>query len=200
MRPRKRINFKAKRVKIEKTGDPRKDHWRFGKKHIAGESRTYSTVDYNFSPPAKWTFVVRVPRDLSKGNYIEVRPVDHPPKAYWAGIEQKAITFNKATKVNYRGYVYAKIFLPNLKDKNKNKYGIRRGDRPHLPNHLRKFKLRLKGTVAGTNAQDYNSQVAVVRRDDYKNMIKLFLSMKAWIMYSGFILEKRTESSPSKVA
>ncbi len=53
---------------------------------------------------------------------------------------------------------------------------------------MQDFKIRLKQTVVETVEKDKNSQVAIVKPDDHAGMIRLFIAMKAWIIYNGFVM------------
>lgn len=99
--------------------------------------------------PLRWSFEISVPNKFLKGAYILVKPIRHPRRAYWAGIERQSINFARATKGSYRGRVYARLHIADATGE-KNKIGISKGERYLLAIYIRKFGIRPTQTVTST--------------------------------------------------
>jgi hypothetical protein len=51
-------------------------------------------------------------------------------------------------------------------------------------------QLKKKRTVRSTRGTDGDYLVALVRRDDYRKMIGLYLALKPWVLQQDFALPK----------
>src|SRR5215813_8126403 len=89
--------------------------WDFSGKLCKGTKFFYEVDDYNYWMRNHWQFVVQVPDDWTKGNYTNVRPVIVPNRGVWAGLDQRTISFQRATIGRYRSKVYGKLAIADVK-------------------------------------------------------------------------------------
>jgi hypothetical protein len=158
----------------------RRSSWKWNNRSIRGTERIYEVIDGNYDRLNGWTFSVRVPQGAGQ---IVVQPQSVPGKTVFAGLERRSIVLIRATKNLHRTQLYCKA---NLADPTgiKNRLSTRRGDRSLLPPWFKYFIpcMRLKNTVTTTAANDGDSQVILVARDDYERMIRLFFALRVWIL------------------
>lgn len=179
-------DFHLFNVDVESQGQ-QVGRWQFAGRNIKGTIFEYLVTDHNFQTDRKWRFAVRVPNDFRSAGYIEVRALHNPQKRCWSGIERMSVNFARATRPNYKGLLYAKVFLADPTGKS-NKRGLRRGEKMFLPPYLRRLKLRVKKTVASTRGTDGKSLVAVANPNKHADMIKVFMATRAWVLYNKLSL------------
>ncbi len=153
--------------------------WTFARRPVSGIEHSYSVIDNNFRNRNQWEFVVRVPRD--KGQRIEVRPVKLPNITAIAGLDRRSLTFNRATRANYRGSVYCPVALA---DPTGEKSRTIVSDKAALPAWLGQLhgSMRKKATVATTKGTDAESYVLFCSPSDHAFMIRAFFACKVWVM------------------
>jgi hypothetical protein len=186
--PRK-PKFKRSKVSIDLI-DRRNESWKFARKTVRGTVFSYDVRDENFPRIARWTFIVRVPRELVNDSYIEVRPTHTPRQRVFAGLDRRSINFAPARRTAYRGLVYGKVFLGDASG-DKTKIGVAAGERPQLPQYISRRNMRLKKTVTLTAGSDGNAQVKLFKPSSHKSMIKFFLATRAWVLHDEFTLQPR---------
>lgn len=166
--------------------EERRSSWKWNSRTIRGSEFVYEAVDRNFDRFNRWTFSVKVPQD---GGQIVVQPQSVPGKKVFAGLERRSVVFIKATKNPHRTRLYCKANLADPTGE-KNRLSTKRGDRSLLPSWFKYFipDMRLKQTVTTTAANDGQSQVVLVGRDDYERMIRLFFALRVWVLQEGIII------------
>ena len=145
----------------------------------------YSVTDDNYAQRNFWEFVVRVPD--ARGDTIEVRPVVVPNVRAWAGIDRRALMFERVTMGRSRGARYCKVALADSTGERTRL--IARVDEKHkLPYWFRSLKARMhsKEAIRRTRGTDSESLVITVPADDHQQMIALFLAAKAWVLKERF--------------
>jgi hypothetical protein len=153
-----------------------------------GIERVYAVTDNNFPSRNHWEFFVRIPN--AREERIEVRPFSHPNLKVWAELEDRSLTFARATRPGYRGYYYCQVALADPSGE-RTKDVVHRGERAALPQWFGQVRsrLRLKKTVRPIRGNDGNEQVLIVRADDYSTMVKMFFATKVWVLREGVILD-----------
>lgn len=184
MQMKRRFHFD--KVQFELAAE-RAARWKFRSLDLHGTEYEYRVLDGNFPKMNKWTFVVRVPSDFIKGEYITVVPSKAPQRRVLANIERRSINLNKCTKGRYRGWVYAKATVADA-DSNAHQFRLRWDERAIAPPWLKEFRLHRKSTVTNTDGTDGNALVVVIRADDYEEMIRLHLALKAWVLADRFVM------------
>jgi hypothetical protein len=159
-------------------------HWEFSGRVSHGAVYHYAALDANDEMPLPWWFLLHVPKEFNKGSYLLLQALDYPRTKAWTPIARTVINFAKATMPDYRGMLYAKIRLADPLGSQKYE-SVAWANRLALPEYVRTFELRAKKLVATTRGSDANSLVAVVRRDDHAQMIRLFFATKAWPLREG---------------
>lgn len=153
--------------------------WTFARRPVSGIEHSYAVIDRNFRNRNEWEFVVRVPRD--KAQRIEVRPIKLPNITAVAGLDRRSLTFNRATRANYRGSVYCPVALA---DPTGEKSRTVVSDKDGLPVWFRQVHgaMRKKATVAATRGTDAESFVLFCPPSDHPFMIRAFFACKVWVM------------------
>jgi hypothetical protein len=181
--------YDTSKIEVKPSDDGKPGRWKFrGKGNVRGTRIRYDVTDDTVGRLKKWVFEVRVPDRLNVGNYIEVRPVEHPQRKCWAGIERTTLTFAKATLEGFRGLVYSKISLADPTGLHNTKR-VSGCNLDRLPTWMTQFNLHLKDSVKSTKGTDGESCVAVFAADDYKGMINFYFAVKVWVLKEGFVLE-----------
>jgi NAD-dependent DNA ligase len=161
--------------------DERRAVWTFAVKRCKGTEFFYEVDDYNYYTRNHWQFVVQVPDDWTKGNYINVKPMIIPNRNAWASLDRRSISFQRATIGRHRGKVYAKLAIADIKNE-KTKLILNKDNKPSMPKWLEEFSPVQKQRVTTSSANDGEQLVAVLGRDDHLGMIQLFLACKAWVL------------------
>jgi hypothetical protein len=161
--------------------------WSFTREPVSGTEFTYAVVDGNFRSRNVWEFTVRVPE--GRDERVEVRPRLTPSLAAWAGLERRSLTFTRARKSAYRGWLYGQVALADPTGE-RTKDVVRIGQRASLPPWFATIesRLRRKETVRATRANDADELVALVRPDEHERMIALFFATKVWILKESVVL------------
>jgi hypothetical protein len=170
--------YRIENVAVEPIG-ARPATWTFARKPVAGVEHSYAVTDSNFKGRNEWEFVVRVPKN--RAERIEVRPLKVPNIAVWAGLERRSLTFNRANRSGYRGFVYCPVALA---DPTGEKSRTIVNDKAELPLWFKQFdaRLRKKTTIASTRGTDAESLVMYCAPDDHEFMIRAFFATKVWVL------------------
>lgn len=170
--------YRIDRVAVQRTGS-RPAAWTFAREPVSGTEYAYEVTDGNFRSRNEWGFVVRVPK--SAAERIEVRPLKTPNIAAWAGLDRRSLTFKRATRQNYRGYVYCPVALA---DPTGEKSRTLVTDKRDLPPWFRQLESRThrKTTVASTRGTDGESLVLHCLPADHEFMIRAFFATKVWVL------------------
>jgi hypothetical protein len=163
--------------------EERRTHLKFRDASVPATEYVYTVLDENYSQPARWDFLVRVP-DTSTAS-TEVRPAMVPNVREWAGLDRKALMFQRATLGKHRGDMYCKVAVSDVSGE---KTRIEAKDKTRLPYWFRAFgsRLRTKDSVRTTRGTDADALVVTVPRDDHAMMIRVFLAAKAWVLKEDF--------------
>jgi hypothetical protein len=96
-----------------------------------------------------------------------------------------------ATMAGHRGSRYCPLSLADP-DGLSSRHVVRRDERQALPYWLRSLgrNIKQKATVRATRGTDGESLVALVKPDDHRGMIALFLGTKAWVLKRRFRLPR----------
>jgi len=142
--------------------------------------------DMKVSSLNDWKFAVRVPPKANQP--IVVQPTAVPGKKVGAGVERRSVSWQPATINPHKRQVYCKVFLADP-SKERNKVGVRRGQRKKLPSWIKKFKyrLRLKSSVT-PSTWDANAQVLLVHKGNHVQMIRMFFALRVWVLSEGFAI------------
>lgn len=167
--------------------EERRSSWKWDGRTIRGMEIMYNVVDWNFDRLNRWEFAVRVPHKLGQ---VVAQPQTVPCKKVFAGLERRAIIFQKATKNPYRTRVYCKANLADPSGE-KNRLGTSRGERNLLPRWFDYFRphMRLKNTITTTAGHDSQAQVVTMAHDDHERMIRLFFALRVWVLQENFMIE-----------
>jgi len=168
--------------------------WDFSGKLCKGTKFFYEVDDYNYWMRNHWQFVVQVPDDWTKGNYTNVRPVIVPNRGVWAGLDQRTISFQRATIGRYRSKVYGKLAIADVKGE-KTRLVLNKENKHSIPKWLKEFSPMQKQRVTTSAANDGEHLVVVLDRDDHLGMIKLFLACKPWVLDHGYDPDVARESA-----
>jgi hypothetical protein len=183
----------VKRLDLERVSatllERRPSTWTFAGAKDRGEEFRYAVLDANHASRPQWEFVVHVP-DSSSGR-IEVRPTRAPNDSALAGIDRRSLTFMPATLGAHRRCRYCPLSLADPDGKSSRRV-VRRDERDALPYWLRSLgrSIKQKATVRTTKGTDGESLVALVKPDDHRMMIALFLGTKAWVLKRRFRLPR----------
>jgi hypothetical protein len=161
--------------------------WTFARVPVRGTEYRYAVVDGNHRSRNRWEFVVHVPE--SSRERVEVRPVRAPNDSAFAALDRRSLTFMPATKPRYRSYRYCQLSLADPGGQWTRRV-VRATDKIALPYWLRDlgWRLKQKATVRRTRGTDGHSLAALVRSEDHRMMICLFLGTKAWVLKRGIML------------
>lgn len=159
--------------------EERRTHLKFRDRSLPATEYVYTVMDDNFPRPHRWEFLVRVPDAVTEST--EVRPAVVPNVREWAGLDRRALMFQRATLGRHRGDMYCKVAVADVSGE---KTRIEVKDKKRLPYWFRAFgsRLRTKGTVRSTRGSDEDALVVTVRRDDHAMMIRVFMATKAWVL------------------
>jgi hypothetical protein len=179
--------YRTDRVDIAPTNSVRST-WTFAGRSVRGIEYQYDVTDRNHASRNRWAFVVRLPHDPY--GRIEVRPVVTPNHSKYAGLDRRSITFMRGTRHGYRSFRYCPLALAVASGR-ASRVIVRSEEKPRLPLWLRRlgWRLKKKETVRATRGTDGSLLVVLVRPDDHRFMIGLFLATKAWVLKEGFALE-----------
>lgn len=155
--------------------------WTFARSPVRGLEYRYAVVDRNHRSRNRWEFIVHVPDDTQER--VEVRPVLIPNGSVFATLDRRSLTFMPATMPRYRQYRYCQLSLADPRGEFTRRV-VRGSDRNALPYWLRNlgWRLKEKATVRRTRGTDGTSLAALVRPEDHRTMIGLFLATKAWVL------------------
>ncbi len=153
--------------------------WTFARRPVAGTEYSYTVIDKNFRSRNEWEFVVRVPKNAA--DRVEVRPIKTPNVAAWAGLERRSLTFKRANRQHYRGFLYCPV---SLADPTGEKSRTVANDKAVLPRWFGQLdgRLRKKTTVASTRGTDAESFVLFCDPSDHLFMIRAFFATKVWVL------------------
>ncbi len=170
--------YRIDKVAVQPIGS-RPATWTFAREPVAGVEYSYAVVDENFRSRNEWEFVVRVPKNAAER--VEVRPVKAPNLAVWAGLERRSLTFKRANRQNYRGFLYCPVALA---DPSGEKSRTVANDKAALPRWFDQLdgRLRKKTTVASTRGTDAESFVLFCDPSDHLFMIRAFFASKVWVL------------------
>jgi hypothetical protein len=174
--------------------DDRRAVWDFTGQLCKGTEFLYEVDDYNYWTRNHWQFMVQVPDDWTKGNYINVRPLIIPNRRAWAGLDRRTMSFQRATIGRHRARVYGKLAIADVKGE-KTRLVLNKDSKRSMPKWLKVFSPLQKQRVTRSYANDGEHLVAVLDRDDHLRMIQLFLACKAWVLDHGYDPEEAREST-----
>jgi hypothetical protein len=177
--------YRIERVKTELKAE-RRSRWKIRTDPmVAGTEYVYLVTDENFSRHNSWEFVVRVPK--ARGGSIEVRPSVVPTVRAWAGIDRRALMFERVTKGKNRGDCYCKLALADPTGE-RTRLIARVDEKKRLPYWFRSLsgRMRSKEAIRHTRGTDSKSLVMIVPPDNHEEMIALFLAAKAWVLKERF--------------
>jgi hypothetical protein len=169
----------------------RRSRWKIREEPpVAGVEYVYSVTDGNYARHNAWEFLVRVP-DARNGS-IEVRPSVVPDVRAWAGLDRRALMFERATVGRSRGACYCKIALADPAGE-RTRLIARVDEKDKLPYWFRPLRTRMrsKAGTRRTRGTDADSLVITVPPDDHQQMIVLFLAAKAWVLKERFHFRAR---------
>ncbi len=155
----------------------------------SGVEYIYTVTDMNYTQRNSWEFLVRVPDD--RDDAVEVRPSVVPNVRVWAGLDRRALMFERVTMGRHRGNSYCKVALADPTGQ-RTRLIARADERDWLPYWLQPLKARMrsKEDVRRTRGTDAHSLVIAVPADDHEQMIALFLALKAWVLKERFQLRR----------
>jgi hypothetical protein len=158
---------------------------------VAGTECVYDVTDGNYSRRNSWEFLVRVPD--ARNGAIEVRPSVVPNVRAWAGMDRRALMFERVTMGRDRGACYCKVALADSSGE-RTRLIARVDERHRLPYWFRPLRARMrsKEAIRRTRGTDSKSLVITVPADDHQQMIALFLAAKAWVLKERFHFRNRT--------
>ena len=148
-----------------------------------GVEHTFEARDRNFPSRNGWQFAIFVPREWRKGTYVSVRPLSTPNRKIWAGLERRSVQFAPCTKLRHRSKCYGTVSVSDPSG-TKTRVILRRTD--PIPPWLEAFRLTEKERVATSRANDGRTLVAVLGRDDFAGMVRLFVACRAWTLTEGY--------------
>jgi hypothetical protein len=152
--------------------------WAFKGRKVKGVELIFSAVDRNYLRQNRWTFVVRVPDDITN-NYVGVMPTAVPNRKVWAGLERRSLQFQYGSIGKHAMRLYAKLSIEDIRGE-KNKHVLTEDDHP-LPPWIDQFDPKPKRKVALTDGHDGGNLVSLVKPDDFAAMIRMFVALKAWV-------------------
>lgn len=172
------MRYSIERVRVM-TKEERRSHFKFRDRSLPGTEFVYTVSDENYPRAHRWEFLVRVPDAAAEST--EVRPVVVPNVKEWAGLDRRALMFQRATRGRHRGDMYCKIAVSDVSGE---KTRIEMKDKKRLPYWFRPLASRLhtKDKVRSTRGTDADALVVTVPRDDHAMMIRMFIASKAWVL------------------
>ena len=177
--------YRIERVDAELKAE-RRSRWKIREEPLVrGTEYVYDVTDGNYPQRNAWEFLVRVPN--ARGGSIEVRPSVVPNVRAWAGLDRRAIMFERVTIGRNRGDCYCKVAIADPSGERTRL--IARADEKHnLPYWFRSLRsrMRAKEAIRHTRGTDSDSLVITVPADDHRQMIALFLAAKAWVLRERF--------------
>jgi hypothetical protein len=168
--------------------------WNFQGTRCKGGEFVYEVDDHNYWRQNHWQFMVRVPDDWTKGNYVIVTPAQVPNRRAWAGLERRSILFQRGTIGRHRGKVYAKLAIADVEGE-KNRVMLNKDNKCSIPKWLKEFAPVQKQRVTRSSGNDGEQLVTVLDRDDHLRMIQFFLACKAWVLDRGYNPDEARESA-----
>jgi hypothetical protein len=163
----------------------RRSQWRIrDDPPVAGIEYVYSVTDNNYGRRNSWEFLVRVPN--VRGS-VEVRPSVVPNVRVWAGLDRRALMFERVTLGRHKGACYCKVALADSSEK-RTRLIAKVDEKDRLPYWFRSVRARMrsKETIRHTRGTDSDSLVITVPAGDHEQMIALFLAAKAWVLKERF--------------
>jgi hypothetical protein len=182
--------YRLDRVRAELKAE-RRTRWKIrDEPPVAGIEHVYDVTDENYGRTNSWEFLVRVP-DHRKAS-IEVRPSLVPNVRAWAGLDRRALMFERVTLGSRRGACYCKVALADASG-NHTRLIARVDEKGKLPYWFRALgsRMRRKDAIRQTRGTDGDSLVITVPADDHTEMIALFLASKAWVLKERFRFRNR---------
>lgn len=177
--------YRLERVTAElKTG--RRSRWKIREEPpVSGTEYLYDVTDGNYPRANVWEFLVRVPR--ARNGSIEVRPSMVPNIRAWAGLDRRALMFERVTIGRYRGGCYCKVALADSTGE-RTRLIAKVDEKDRLPYWFQplRARMRAKDAIRPTRGTDGDSLVVTVPSDDHTQMIALFLAAKAWVLKERF--------------
>lgn len=158
---------------------------------VSGIEYIYDVTDNNYGQRNSWEFLVRVPD--ARGGSVEVRPSVVPNVRAWAGLDRRALMFERVTMGRYRGACYCKVALADSSGE-RTRLIARVDEKDSLPYWFRSLsaRIRSKEAIRHTRGTDRDSLVITVPADDHEQMIALFLATKAWVLKERFRFRNST--------
>lgn len=170
----------------------RRSRWKIREEPpVSGTEYVYDVTDENYRGRNTWEFLVRV--SSVRNASIEVRPSVVPDVLPWAGLDRRALMFERATIGRFRGSSYCKVALADPSGE-RTRLIARIDEKDKLPYWFRSLRARLhaKEKVRPTRGSDGDSLIITVPPDDHQQMIALFLATKAWVLKERFRLRRTT--------
>jgi NAD-dependent DNA ligase len=186
--------FKTDRIEVAWETE-RNSGWAFQGQKVKGVEWVFSAVDRNYLRQNRWTFVVRVPNDITK-NYISVMPTAIPNRKVWAGLERRSLQFRYGTIGRHAKRLYAKLSIEDLQG-DKNKRVLTENDDP-LPSWIEQFDPKPKRKVASTDGNDGRHLVSLVEPGDFAAMIRLFIALKGWVRDEKYSPQKAWDKETTR--
>ena len=164
----------------------RRTRWKIREEPLVrGTEYVYDVTDGNYAQRNAWEFLVRVPD--ARGGSIEVRPSVVPHVHAWAGLDRRAIMFERVTIGRHRGDCYCKVAMADPSGE-RTRLIARVDEKDRLPYWFRSVRgrMRSKEAIRHTRGTDSDSLVITVPAEDHQQMIALFLAAKAWVLKERF--------------
>lgn len=180
-----RRRYRLERVDAALTSE-RRSRWKIREEPlVAGIEYVYDVTDANYARHNTWEFLVRVPK--ARGGSIEVRPSVVPNVRAWAGLDRRAIMFERVTIGRHRGDCYCKVAIADPSGE-RTRLIARVDEKDRLPYWFRSVRARMrsKKAIRHTRGTDGDSLVITLPADDHQQMIALFLAAKAWVLKERF--------------
>jgi hypothetical protein len=177
--------YRLERVDAELKTE-RRSQWRIrDDPPVAGIEYIYNVTDNNYGQRNSWEFLVRVPD--ARGGSVEVRPSVVPNVRVWAGLDRRALMFERVTLGRHKGACYCKVALADSSGK-RTRLIAKVDEKDRLPYWFRSVRARMrsKEAIRHTRGTDSDSLVVTVPADDHEQMIALFLAAKAWVLKERF--------------
>ena len=110
----------------------------------------------------------------------------------WAGMDRRALMFERVTMGRYRGAFYCKVALADPTGQ-RTRVIARVDERARLPYWFRSLRTRMrsKEAIRRTRGTDGDALVIVVAPNDHRQMIALFLAAKAWVLKERFYFRNK---------
>jgi hypothetical protein len=180
----------SRRYRLEKVDaelkSERRSRWKIREEPLVrGIEYVYDVIDGNYAQRNAWEFLVRVP--AARGGSIEVRPSVVPNVRAWAGLDRRALMFERVTIGRHRGDCYCKVAIADPSGE-RTRLIARVDEKDSLPYWFRSVRARMrsKDAVRHTRGTDTDSLVITVPPEDHQQMIALFLAAKAWVLKERF--------------